>query len=61
MNWMSACSALKGLSLRRRDAQAITLVLLKLYIYGHLNRIPSSRRLEREALRRQSKQCVDSS
>lgn len=24
-------------------------VLLKLFIYGHLNRIPSSRRLEREA------------
>jgi transposase len=26
-------------------------VLLKLYIYGYLNRVPSSRRLEREALR----------
>jgi transposase len=26
-------------------------VLLKLYIYGYLNRIPSSRRLEREARR----------
>src|SRR3974377_1012900 len=25
------------------------LVLLKLYIYGYLNRVPSSRRLEREA------------
>jgi transposase len=24
-------------------------VLLKLFIYGYLNRIPSSRRLEREA------------
>jgi len=27
-------------------------VLLKLFIYGYLNRIPSSRRLEREAGRR---------
>jgi len=26
-------------------------ILLKLYVYGHLNRIPSSRRLEREAQR----------
>src|SRR3546814_20459519 len=26
-------------------------VLLKLYVYGYLNRIPSSRRLEREASR----------
>ena len=26
-------------------------VLLKLYVYGYLNRIPSSRRLEREAQR----------
>ena len=26
-------------------------MLLKLYVYGYLNRIPSSRRLEREALR----------
>ena len=26
-------------------------VLLKLYIYGYLNRVQSSRRLEREALR----------
>jgi transposase len=36
--------------------------LLKIYIYGYLNRIPSSRRLEREAqaVTRASRSCIRS-
>src|SRR6476619_199925 len=33
-------------------------VLLKIYIYGYLNRIPSSRRLEREAQRNVELMCL---
>ena len=41
---------LRGWSPRRRaDLHIIPSVLLKLYIYGYLNRVQSSRRLEREA------------
>src|SRR3954451_210591 len=32
-------------------------VLLKLYIYGYLNRVQSSRRLEREAGRKSARDC----
>jgi transposase len=46
-NWAS-----RARSQRRPDGRRTTpAVLLKLYIYGYLNRIPSSRRLEREAQR----------
>ena len=46
-NWASTAS------IRRRPAgpAIIPSVLLKLYIYGYLNRVQSSRRLEREARR----------
>ena len=36
---------------RRAGPATIPATLLKLYIYGYLNRVPSSRRLEREARR----------
>src|SRR5262245_51119496 len=38
-------------SLRGRPAQRHPATLLKIYIYGYLNRVPSSRRLERECQR----------
>ncbi|MGY4311136.1 Icc-related predicted phosphoesterase [Bradyrhizobium sp. JR3.5] len=40
---------MRGWSQRRLVGHRTTSVLLKLYIYGYLNRVQSSRRLEREA------------
>ena len=50
MSLILAVWALVGLSPGRQAGRAIILrFLLKLYIYGYLNRVQSSRRLEREA------------
>ena len=46
-----ASSAWRGLTRRRAGFAYHPAVLLKLYIYGYLNRVQSSRRLEREAQR----------
>ena len=47
---ISSSSALTGLFRKQRGGPLYhPSVLLKLYIYGYLNRVPSSRRLEREA------------
>jgi transposase len=47
--WTLLRSALLVRRRRRRGDRRIPAVLLKLYIYGYLNRVQSSRRLEREA------------
>ena len=51
MSWTLPARALKGLSRPRRAAPRTTRVLLKIYIYGNLNRVQSSWRLERECQR----------
>jgi transposase len=51
-NWIWGAWASSGRSLLRQGARAYhPATLLKIYIYGYLNRVQSSRRLEREAQR----------
>ena len=51
MNWTSGCWVLPGSSRRQRGRPPYSVrTLLKLYLYGHTNRIRSSRMLERGSL-----------
>ena len=57
MNWISANGVLKASSQQQREGPPNhPAALLKIYIYGYLNRIQSSQRLEREAQRNES--CI---
>ena len=53
MNWIWWCWALRALYRKRRAGRPAyhPSTLLKIYLYGYLNRVQSSRRLEREAQR----------
>ena len=51
MAWILASLALTVCAAGNRSARYHPATLLKIYIYGYLNRVPSSRRLERECQR----------
>jgi hypothetical protein len=49
MGWILRAPGSRGSKRRRREDGLRARDLLKLYVYGYLNRVRSSRRLEREA------------